>query len=123
MINYAAGLKTTRMNSVVTAIDAGGAAGAVEIYTAAYASLLVSIPLAFPSATVAGSILSLSGLPKSGIAAGNGVAAIARIVTSAGVLVADGLTVAAAAADIVIDNINIAVGQTVTLNTGTITHG
>jgi hypothetical protein len=123
MINYAAGLKTTRMQSVVTAIDAGGGAGAVEIYSAAYAALLVSIPLAFPSATVAGAVLSFSGLPKSALAIANGIAAIAKLVTSAGAVVADGLTVGTVGTDIIIDNTNIAAGQTVNLNTGSITHG
>jgi hypothetical protein len=122
-INYVAALKTTRMTAVGTAIDAGGAAGKLNIYSAAYANLLVSIPLAFPSYNVAGAVLSLLGTPLSGVAIFAGTGAIARIYTSADVLVADGLTVGLAGTDIIIDNTNIAVGQTVNLNSGTITHG
>ena len=123
MITYSAAVKTTRMTAVLNAIDAGGAAGVINIYTAAYAGLLVAINLDFPCGTVAGAVLTFDGLPNSGIATGNGAAAIARITTSAGVVIADGLTVGLAGTDIIIDNTNIAVGQTVNLNTGSITHG
>ena len=123
MITYSAALKTTRMNAVKTAIDAGGAGGKVDVYTTGYGSLLVSITLSYPSSTVAGSVLTLDGLPKSGVAGNPGLAAIAKITTSAGTVIADGLTVGTVGTDIIIDNTNIAAGQTVNLNTGTITHG
>ena len=121
-INYSTVVKNSRLQAVIDAIDAG-TAGKLNIYTAAYAILLVSITLAKPSATKTNGILTLAGMPKSGtgIAAGN--AAIAKILDSADTVIADGLTVAAATADIIIDNINIAIGQTVNITAGTITHG
>ena len=122
-INYSTTLKSTRMTAVRDAIDAGSGAGKINIYTAAYAALLVSINLADPSGTIANGVLTLSGMPKSGAATGAGNAAIARIVDSADTVIADGLTVGTSGTDIVIDNVNIAVGQNVNITAGSITHG
>jgi hypothetical protein len=122
-INYAAALKTTRMQAVRDAIDAGPAAGKINIYTAAYAVLLVSITLADPASSVVAAVLTLLGMPKSGTGVGAGNAAIAKILDSTDAVVADGLTVGTSGADIIIDNVNIAIGQTVNITAGTITHG
>ena len=122
-INYSTNLKNTRMTAVRDAIDGGSGAGKINIYTAAYGALLVSIPLADPSGTIANGVLTLSGMPKSGVASGAGTAAIARILDSADTVVADGLTVGTAGTDIVIDNTNIAVSQNVNITAGSITHG
>lgn len=123
-INYSNTVKVTRMTAVRDAIDGGAAAGKINIYTAAYASLLVSISLADPSGTVAGAgVLTLSGMPKSGVGGNPGNAAIARILDSDDTVIADGLTVGTVGTDIIIDNINIAVGQTVNITAGAITHG
>ena len=122
-VNYSTTVKNSRMTVVRDAIDGGGGAGKINIYTAAYAALLVSIPLAATSGTVAAGALTLSGMPKSGTGAGAGNAAIARIMNFADTVVADGLTVGTVGTDILIDNVNIAVGQTVNITAGTITHG
>ena len=122
-INYSTTLKSTRMTAVRDAIYAGSGAGKINIYTAAYAALLVSINLADPSGTIANGVLTLSGMPKSGVASGAGTAAIARILDSADNVVADGLTVGTSGTDIVIDNTNIAVSQNVNITAGSITHG
>lgn len=122
-INYVVAVKNTRMTAVRDAVDAGAGAGKLDIYSAAYALLLVSIALADPSGSVTNGILTLSGLPKSGTGVGAGNAAIAKLVDSNNTVVADGLTVGTSGTDIVIDNVNVAVGQTVNLNSGTITHG
>jgi len=122
-MDYAPSLKNTRMNDVKTAIDAGLAAGKIEIYTSGFATLLVSITLAYPASSVAGAILSFLGLPKSGTAIDDGIAAVAKIKDSAGNLVVDNLTVGLSETDITIDNTNIATGQTVNLNSGSIIHG
>ena len=111
------------MTAVRDAIDAGSGAGKINIYTAAYAALLVSIDLADPSGTIANGVLTLSGMPKSGVASGAGTAAIARILDSADTVVADGLTVGTVGTDIIIDNTNIAVSQNVNITAGSITHG
>lgn len=122
-VNYVTAVKNTRMTAVLNAIDAGAGAGKINIYTAAYASLLVSINLADPSGTVAAGALTLSGMPKSGTAGNSGNAAIARILDSTDTVVAEGLTVGTVGTDIIIDNVSIASGQTVNITAGTITHG
>ncbi len=122
-VNYVTAVKNTRMTAVLNAIDAGSGAGKINIYTAGYAGLLVSINLADPCGTVAAGALTLSGMPKSGLGASAGNAAIARILDSADTVVAEGLTVGISGTDIIIDNVNIAVGQTVNITAGAITHG
>ena len=123
-VTYAATLKTTRMNAVVTAIDAGAGAGKLEIGTAGMALVLATITLGDPSATVSGSVLTLSGMPKSDTAAdASGTAAAARIRDSNNADVVTGLTVGTSAADIILDTVSITAGQTVTINSGTLTHG
>ena len=122
-VNYSTAVKNTRMTAVRDAIDGGPAAGKLNIYTAAYALLLVSIALADPSGAVANGVLTLSGMPKSGTAVGAGDAAIAKILDSTDTVIADSLTVGLSGTNIIIDNVNIAVSQTVNLTAGTITHG
>lgn len=122
-VNYVTALKNTRMTAVLTAIDAGAGAGKINLYTAAYGALLVSVALADPSGVVAAGVLTFSGMPKSGTATGAGAAAIARILDSTDTVVAEGLTVGTVGTDIIIDNTNIAVGQTVNITSGAITHG
>ena len=120
-VTYAAGLKTTRMQAVRDAIDAG-AAGKLEIGTAGMAAVLVTITLSDPASTVTGAVLTLAGVPKSGVATGAGTAAAARIRTSADADVVTGLTVGTSGSDINLDSTSIQVGQTVTINSGTLTH-
>lgn len=122
-VNYVTAVKNTRMTAVLNAIDAGSGAGKINIYTAGYAALLVSIALADPSGTVNAGALTLAGMPKSGTGGGAGNAAIARILDSADTVVAEGLTVGTVGTDIIIDNVNIAVGQNVNITAGIITHG
>ena len=126
-INYSTAVKNTRMTATRDAVDGGSGPGKLNIYSAAYAALLVSIVLADPSGAVANGILTLSGMPKFGTglpAAGGGTnAALAKIVDSADTVIADGLTVGTVGTNVIIDNINIAENQVVNLNSGTITHG
>lgn len=122
-INYTTAIKNARMTTVLNAIDAGSGAGKINIYNAAYTNILVSITLADPSGVVAAGALTLSGMPKSGTGIFAGNAAVAKIVDSDDTVVADGLTVGTSGTDIVIDNVNIAVGQNVNITAGSITHG
>jgi hypothetical protein len=123
---YSTAVKTARMTAVRDAIDAGGAAGRLEICTTAYASVLATITLGYSGAstgTVSGDVLTLAGFPRSDTAAdATGTAAIARIRTSAGVDVVTGLTVGLTGSDINLDSLSITAGQTVTLASATITH-
>lgn len=118
---YAAGLRTTRMTNVLTAIDVGTAAK-LEIGTAAMALVLATITLADPAGSVTGDVLTLT-MPRSDTAAdGTGTAAAARIRTSADADVVTGLTVGTSGTNIVLDSVSITTGQTVTINSATLTH-
>jgi hypothetical protein len=123
-VTYAASLKATRMQDVLTAIDAGGAAATLEICSAAYAAVLATITLAYPATTRSGAVLTFAGMPKSDSSADNtGTAAIARIKDSAGNVVAQDLTVGTSGANINLNSTSITATQAVSITSGTITHG
>lgn len=117
---YPAAVKTARMNAVKTAL---GASGKLEIGTTGMASILATIPLD-DGGSVSGAIWDLlGGSASSDTSADNsGTAAAARVRTSGDVDIVTGLTVGLAAADIILDSVNITAGQTVTIETATITH-
>jgi hypothetical protein len=121
--NYSTAVKNTRQAAVVTAIDAGAGAGKLEIGTAGMATVLATITLADPSGTVANGVLTGAGFPRSATATASGIAAAARVRDSNNVDIITGITVGMSAADIVMDNTNIASGQTVTINSLSLTHG
>lgn len=122
-VNYSTAVKTARMQAVVDAIDAGAAAGKLEIGTTGMALVLATITLDDPSATVSGDTLTLSGLPNTDTSAdATGTAAAARIRDSDNNDVVTGLTVGTSGTNIIIDNTSIVAGQVVSLNSGTIQH-
>lgn len=121
-VNYSTSVKNNRMTQVVNAIDGGSGNGVLEIRTAGGSTLLASITLAKPCATVASGVLTLAGTPLSATAAASGTAAMARIKDSAGTLIVDNLTVGIAASDIVINTTSVSASQTVSLASGTLTH-
>ena len=119
-VTYSAGLKTSRMQAVVDAI---GTAGKIEIGTAGMAAILATVPLANPAGSVSGSVLTFT-MPQSDSTADNtGTAAAARIRTSGNADVITGLTVGLSASDVILDSLSITAGQTVTVNSGALTHG
>jgi|SRR6516165_6339722 hypothetical protein len=121
--SYIMSLKDTRMNAVTTAIDANAAAGFIEIGTAAMATVLVAITLSKPSFTESAGVLTMAGAPKSGTASATGTAAAARIKDGGAVnVIISGLTVGTSGTDIVLNSTAISSGETVTLNSLTITH-
>lgn len=120
---YAAALKTTRMQAVRDAIDAGPAAGDLQIGTAGMGSVLATITLADPASSVAGAVLTLLWVPLAATAGASGTAAEARIRDSTGTVVVSGLTVGTSGTDIIISSTTINSGDTVTCTAGTITHG
>jgi hypothetical protein len=123
-VTYAAGLKTTRMQAVRDAIDAGAGAGKLEIGTTSMASVLATITLDDPASSVSGAVLTLAGVPVSDTSAdATGTAAEARIRDSDDNDVVTGLTVGTSGTDIVLDSVSITAGQQVTINSGTLTHG
>ena len=123
---YSPQAQTARMLAVRDQIDAGGAAGRLEICSADYATVLATITLGFSgnsTGTVTGPTLTLAGFPRSDTSAdGTGQAAVARIRTSAGVDVVTGLTVGVGQGDVQLDNLGLAEGQGLTISELSFTH-
>lgn len=124
---YSQTLKHTRMNSVLSALDAVTAAPTIQIadstgFTNA-TDILVTITFAAVSATVASDVLTFASLPVSNTAAFTGTATQARILDGSGNVVISGLTVGTSGTNIVLNTTSITAGQLVRIDTGTITHG
>lgn len=123
-ITYNTTVKNNRLTQVLNALDAGAGDGVLVIGTSALSGatgVLVTITLTKPSATVAAGVLTLSGVPITATAGAAGTAAKAELRDSAGTVVASGLTVGTSGTDIVINSTSISNGESVTLNSGTIT--
>lgn len=120
-VTYTTAVKNARLEAVVSQI---GTTGVLEIGTTGMASVLATISLNNPAGTATGGVLTFSGFPKSDVSADNsGTAAAARIRTaSGGTDIVTGLTVGLSASDINLDSTSITAGQTVTINSATITH-
>lgn len=127
MITYITTLANSRLQKVLDALDAAGAAKLV-LGTSALAGgvtgTLVTFTLDNPTGTIASRVLTFSGTPKTAVASAGGVTAKAELRTGANTVIADGLTIGAAgsAADIIIDTTSIVNGRTVYLLSATITH-
>lgn len=123
-VTYSTTLKNTRLDAVDDAVNAGTGSGYIEIGTTGMAATLVTITLNDPAFNAAsGGTLGLDATGLSNTATGTGTAAAARIRTSAAADVITGLSVGTGGADIILDSTSITSGQTVTINSGTITHG
>lgn len=121
-VTYAAALKTSRMTAVRDAVDAGAGPGVLEIGTTGFGTTLASITLADPCGTISGSVLTFT-MPRSDTSAdASGTAGEARIKDSNGNIIISGLTVGTSGTDIVMNSTAISAGQTVTINSATITH-
>lgn len=120
-VTYTTAVKNARLDAVVTAI---GSAGVLEIGTTGMGTVLATIALGNPAGTTSGGVLTFSGFPRSDTSAdATGTAAAARIRTaSGGTDIVTGLTVGTTGSDINLDSVSITAGQTVTLNSATITH-
>ena len=121
-VNYSATLKSTRMAAVIAAIDANASPAKIEICSAAFAAVLASITLSDPSFTESGGVITMAGVPKSGVVAITGTAAVARIKDGGGNVIVNNLTVGTSATDIVIVSTALTASQSVTITAGTITH-
>jgi hypothetical protein len=121
-VSYAATLKSARMQAVIAAIDANGTAS-LEIGTSGLAVLLVSVPLAAPpSFTEANGIITMVGVPLSGVAAAMGKAISAQIKDGAGNVVVSGLLVGEFGTDVILSNASIVSGETVTISSAQFAH-
>lgn len=131
---YSSTLKNNRMQLVadlvagkVAASSTGTAtAGTLVIGTSALSGatgLLVTFTLGTTPGTVSAGVLTISGTPLTVTASGTGTAAKAELRDNAGNVIVSGLTVGTSSADIIINATAISSGQSVTLSSGTITHG
>jgi hypothetical protein len=131
---YSATLKTNRMQLVsdlvaskVAAASTGTAsAGQLVIGTASLSGgtgVLATLALPTTPFTIAGAVATLQGTPLSVAASATGTAALAELRNNAGTTIASGLTVGTSATDIILGTTSITSGGTVTITSGTITHG
>lgn len=121
-VSYDSATKSARMAATILQIDANASPAFIEICTAAYATVLVTITLADPSFTEASGVITMAGAPKSGVAGNVGTAAAARVKDGGGTVKINNLTVGASGSDINLSSTSITSGQTVTLSSGSITH-
>lgn len=122
-VTYTTAVKTARMTAVRDEIDGAVSAGYIEIGTTGMAAVLATISLDAVCGTVSGDVLTFSSFPKSDTSAdATGTAAEARIRDGDATDIITGLTVGTSGSDINLDSVSITAGQTVTLNSASITH-
>lgn len=117
-MRYVTSLKTARMQLVADAI-AGGSLVIGNSTLSGSTGVLATIPLGSPAATVAGSVLTISGTPISGTASATGTPALCELRNSSGVTIVDQLAVGT---EIVLANSTLDLGGAVLVNSGTLTH-
>ena len=122
-VNYAELIKNDRMQAVLTRFDGGPGAAILEIWTIGYGTLLSAITLSKPSFTLANGVLTLAGGAQSDTDAdNNGIAAVAQVKDSTGVVWLSGLTVGVGSGDLQVTALQVIQHQTVTVQSGTISH-
>lgn len=131
---YSTTLKSDRMQLVadliagltVASSTGTATAGSLVIGTSSLSGatgVLVTIPLGTTPGTVSSGVLTLSGTPLSASASATGTAAKAELRNNSGTTIVSGLTVGTSATDIILGTTSITSGGTVTITSGTITHG
>ena len=120
-ISLNATLRSTRATAIITFASTSAK---LRIYTAAYGALLCECVCNVAQfGTESGGVITLSAI-SAGTAAGAGTAAIARILKSdEATMVVEGLTVGVGSFNVNITNTTIAIGDTVTVTSATITEG
>lgn len=118
---YAATLRTTRMQAVVAAIDAGGAAGSLEILTSG-STVLAQLPLSYPCGVVSGDTLTFGAISSDTSANTSGTAALARFKDSAGNIIISNLTVGVSGSNINLNSTSITSGQVVGITLAVLSH-
>jgi len=114
-------LRTTLVTVLTTALDQGAGAGKVQIFTAAFATMLSEHAFTDPSATsVTNGVTTLAAIADD-TALATGVAAVCRFVDSVDTTLWEG-TVSTSAADINLNSTSISSGVTVSLTSGTFTQ-
>lgn len=133
-ITYSTTLKNNRLQLVVDLIAGKTVASSTGSATAGSlvigdntlsgsTGVLATITLSATPGTVSGGVLTLSGTPLSATASASGVAALAELRNNSGTVIASGLTVGTTLSDINLNSTTVVSGGTVTVTSGTITHG
>ena len=119
---YSVAVKNARMTAVMNEI---GSTGKIKVLNAED-TVLASIPLANPPGTVSGGVLTVDCDPaiSDTSADASGIASKAVITDGIDTVVISGLTVTVTGGggDVQFDNVNFALGQTVLITAGAITH-
>ena len=135
-VTYISTLRTDRLRLVLndlgtatapTISTTGTLAGTLVIGTSALSGatgVLATVTLPTTPASVTGDVLTLLGVPLTATASATGTAAKAELRDNAGNAIVTGLTVTASGGggDVIISSTAITSGQTVQVNSGTITH-
>ncbi len=135
-VTYIASLRTDRLRLVLndlgtatapTISTTGTLAGSLVIGTSALSGatgVLATVTLPTTPASVTGDVLTLLGVPLTATASATGTAAKAELRDNAGNAIVTGLTVTASGGggDVIISSVAITSGQTIQVNSGTITH-
>ena len=120
---YSTAAKAARMQAIVNLIDAGASVGKLQLGTSLMGTVLASVDLAKPCGTVAGSVLTLAGFPRTDTDAdATGTPVAAQIVDSNGNVIISGLTVGTTSGDLRVDAPTITQHQTVSIASAVITH-
>lgn len=85
--------------------------------------ILATITLSATPGTISGGVWTLSGTPLSATAGADGTAAKAELRNNAGTVIRSNLTVGLTLSDINLNSVTVKNGGTVTVTSGTITHG
>lgn len=135
-VTYISTLRTDRLRLVLndlgtatapTISTTGTLAGTLVIGTSALSGatgVLATVTLPTTPASVTGDVLTLLGVPLTATASATGTAAKAELRDNAGNAIVTGLTVtiSGGGGDVIISSTAITSGQTVQVNSGTITH-
>jgi len=120
-VNYNQTTINSRLNAVVTNIDAGPGNGRLRLLSPS-AGIVATITFQKPSGIVGGGILAFSGLPLVGPTLLSTSIVAADIEDSTGVVIISGLTVGQSTAfDITMPVNSVLSGQSITLTSATIT--
>lgn len=133
-VKFSMALRTARANQIVSAIDAGAAAGTIKFYTGVQPAavggalsgntLLGTLTFADPCATVTDGVLTFAAVTGDNSADADGTATWARLADSDGTTVMDlGVGAIGSGSPIEITSTNVVAGGPINITAGTITEG
>jgi hypothetical protein len=127
-IQYSTSIKNARLATVLVGIDAGSTFGKLVLgsstldgSTSATLGVLATLTLAKPSFSVAAGVATILGIPLATTASSSGTLALAELRDSDDQVIASGLTIGTASADILVSNLSVTSGASITINSAVIT--